>query len=579
MKPITEFKSRKFQPIEGGNMEHLGDITRINGAAIEPVNCITFGSPCQDLSVAGNRAGLAGKRSGLFMEAIRIIKEMREKTNGEYPRFAIWENVPGAFSSNKGEDFRAVLEEFANIKERNAAIPRPPQGKWRTSGAIVGTGWSLAWRVHDAQFWGVTQRRRRIALVADFTGGGIASEILFEREGLRGDFAQGEEPRQGAAARVEGSTDGAVYGMNIMKGVGEYIIDEDLTPTLISGKQMQVVQLEKPISTGKGNVHAVCLQGNGIDRCDTAGCNGKGWKYDTSYTLNTVDRHGVCVAGFDWTGGNTAGASLGASPTTSTTVMSCKRATVLDGRGNGDGETAPAITGDHNRTISDYTALIQEPCAYSFDSMSSNSMKSSNPISGCRKVDIARTIDTSDQNPAKNQGGICVYKEHGFASYNDGVGTIRSEGGTMGGGSESLVVGTLCAHDARGVDQQAAEQNKLVPCNQTVRRLTPLECERLQGYPDYYTDIGDWVDTKGKKRKCSDAARYKALGNSIALPFWAWLFEQMQPHLPEAPTLGSLFDGIGGFPLAWERLHGKGTARWASEIEEFTIAVTKRHFT
>ena len=164
-------------------MIHLGDITKIHGDKIEPVDCITFGSPCQDLSIAGRRAGLAGERSGLFMEAVRIIKEMREKTGGMYPTFAVWENVPGAFSSNNGEDFRAVLEELARVEQPEAIIPRPPRGRWSKAGAIAGNGWSLAWRQLDSQYFGVAQRRKRIALVADF-GGQRAGEILFERTSL-----------------------------------------------------------------------------------------------------------------------------------------------------------------------------------------------------------------------------------------------------------------------------------------------------------------------------------------------------------------------------------------------------------
>ena len=161
-------------------MNHLLNICNINGAEVEPVGVIIGGSPCQDLSVAGKRAGLDGERSGLFMEQIRIIKEMRDATNGISPRYMVWENVPGAFSSNKGEDFRIVLEETAKIADETAIIPRPDKGKWTNAGAIMGDGWSIAWRVFDAQFWGVPQRRRRIALVADF-GGQSAPEILFER--------------------------------------------------------------------------------------------------------------------------------------------------------------------------------------------------------------------------------------------------------------------------------------------------------------------------------------------------------------------------------------------------------------
>ena len=169
-------------------MKHLGDITLIHGNEIEPVDCIIGGSPCQDLSVAGKRAGLSGERSGLFMEQIRIVKEMRKRYGK--PRYMVWENVPGAFSSNSGEDFRAVLEEITKIADETAVIPRPPKGKWAYAGCVMGDGWSVAWRTHDAQFWGVPQRRRRIALVADF-GGESAPEILFERESVSGDSEPG----------------------------------------------------------------------------------------------------------------------------------------------------------------------------------------------------------------------------------------------------------------------------------------------------------------------------------------------------------------------------------------------------
>lgn len=182
---VSQFDAgRPYKKRNEVNMIHLGDITKIHGDEIEPVDCITFGSPCQDLSIAGRRAGLAGERSGLFMEAVRIIKEMRKATDGVYPTFAIWENVPGAFSSNNGEDFRAVLEELARVEQPNAVIPGPPRGgRWSKAGAIAGNGWSLAWRQLDSQYFGVAQRRKRIALVADF-GGQRAGEILFERTSM-----------------------------------------------------------------------------------------------------------------------------------------------------------------------------------------------------------------------------------------------------------------------------------------------------------------------------------------------------------------------------------------------------------
>ena len=260
-------------------IKHVGDITKLNGATLEPVDCICGGSPCQDLSVAGKRAGLAGERSGLFMEQIRVIKEMRQHDidNGAdpedaRPRFGVWENVPGAFSSNKGLDFKAVLEEFIRVAEPDAPdLPMPAKG-WPHAGCYYDPlgGWSVAWRVHDAQFWGVPQRRKRIALVADF-GGLAAPEVLFERESVSGDPHAGGTAREEAAGGVGAGAPGA--GAEGTAGVSEPVF---------------------------------CLQGNGIDRALTAGCNGSGWRENESYTLNTIDRPAVAY-GIDpviTTGGN-----------------------------------------------------------------------------------------------------------------------------------------------------------------------------------------------------------------------------------------------------------------------------------
>lgn len=368
--PIAVTKSR-FP-----NMKHLGDVSRIKGAEIEPVDIITFGSPCQDMSVAGKRAGLKHTavgdeettRSGLFMEAIRIIKEMRVKTNGIYPRFAVWENVPGAFSSNRGEDFRLVLEEFIKITEPNAVMPAVPQAGWAYADCISGDGWSIAYRVFDAQYWGVPQRRRRIYLVADFRGE-CAGKILFEREGVRGYFEAGRTPWQGIAADAQncvGTDDRAGESKLVLDDQGGQRIcvrtdgksptlraeahgnvpciinkktlvydtrgngDGETVPTITGDHNNRVADytclvaepavrcydigearlrtpseyIEKTptltarCGTGGNNVPGVvyCLQGNGIDRADTAGCNGKGWRENECYTLNTIDRPAVVYA-------------------------------------------------------------------------------------------------------------------------------------------------------------------------------------------------------------------------------------------------------------------------------------------
>jgi DNA (cytosine-5)-methyltransferase 1 len=546
-------------------MKHLGDITKIRGDKIEPVDCITFGSPCQDLSIAGRRAGLAGERSGLFMEAVRIIKEMRSSTNGLYPTFAVWENVQGAFSSNGGEDFRAVLEELASVEQPDASIPRPPRGgRWSKAGAIAGNGWSLAWRQLDAQYWGVPQRRKRIALVADF-GGQRAAEILFERTSLSGNpesCVKAWKEVAGLAANGTAGNDRVVgqnaYTIKIRGGCAGggkgALVQTEKVGTLSTLQDQTVFQPIRvteaiPINTqiatryismgertgiGIGedgdpaytlqanHEHGVCycIAGNIIDRSETAGANGSGVKENQSYTLNTVDRPAVAYK-------------------------------VFDARGNGDGRTCPTITGDHENRITDYTAIAIERQTF-------------------------------------NEQSFSHYKE------SDKCSTLKAKAGNIGNGSESLVVektsiavdgyngavtgektaSLTCKNDGSSSGPLVAEKT----IRWIVRRFTPVECERLQGFPDNYSNIGDWTDSKGKKHKYADSPRYKALGNSIALPQWFWMVQRMRPYLKEKPTLGSLFDGLGGFPLVWQRAYGEGTARWASEIESFCVAVTKRRF-
>ena len=428
-------------------MKHLGDIKNMTAENTPCVDCVTFGSPCQDLSIAGMRAGLAGERSGLFMDAVRVIKDMFWNSMGQFPKFAIWENVPGAFSSNKGEDFRAVLEELARVKEPGVSIPRPEDGKWAKAGVICGDGWSIAWRTIDAQFWGVPQRRRRIAVVLDL-GGQRAAEILFERTSMPGDPDQSipswegiaRDPARCAAGHDRVVGDPRAYTLKIRSGCE-------------GGGKGPLVQTEKSATLSTLQEQTLfCLQGNMIDR--NVQQNGAGIsESDTMFTLNATGRHGVCCAAFSKETYNT-------------------------------GENAT--------------------CSL-----------------GIESGDVAPTMRT-DTHPS-------------------------------------------------GV----AYRSRL---RWLVRRLTPTECERLQGFPDGWTDIGKWVDSRGRSRKTADGPRYKAMGNSIALPQWWWLTCKMARYLAEHATRGSLFDGVGGFPLVWETYHGEGTAAWASEIEDFPIAVTKKHF-
>lgn len=386
-------------------MVHLGDITKMSGYTIPPVDVITFGSPCQDLSIAGKRAGMAGERSGLFSEAVRIIREMRYATFGAYPKYAIWENVPGAFSSNKGEDFHAVLQSLCRVIDPAAVIPRPTDArggtiKWPRAGAILADNYSLAWRTMDAQYWGVPQRRLRISLVLDLTGG-RAGEILFEPESLRGHFAPGITPGQATPRTAENGADDADRRHAEVSNVCAFKLGnseqarsigyaEELAPTLNAecggnkpacaytlkirsgcegGGKGPLVQTEKSATLSTLQDQTVfCIYGNLIDR--ETNQNGSGVKQDCSFTLNTVDRHGVVYA--DGCFNNIKPVCYAAttepnmvicddcSPAIRTRDYKDPNIVCYDARGNGDGMLSPTITGDHNSRITDYTSVVIE---------------------------------------------------------------------------------------------------------------------------------------------------------------------------------------------------------------------------
>lgn len=532
-------------------MKHLGDITKMTPSCTDPVDCVTFGSPCQDLSIAGKRAGLAGERSGLFMEAVRVIKDMRLNTFGAYPTFAVWENVPGAFSSNKGEDFHAVLEELAHIVEPEVSIPRPENGKWAKAGFISGNGWSLAWRTFDAQFWGVPQRRRRIALVVDF-GGQRAGEILFERTSLRWD----SEPSIPAWKGVARNPAHCPAGHDrVAEGATSYTLK--IRSGCEGGGKGPLVQTEKiaTLSTLQDQTLFV-LQGNMIDR--DVKQNGSGVsESETMYSLTSTDRHGVAIP--------------------INTQIATRHISLGERTGMGwgeDGDPAYTLQAGHEHAV----------CCAAFTAGQ-----------GAKANGIGWA---EEQTPTlRTDGGLSaiptvLFRMRGFGSYSpdDTASSIKARDfkdatdlvaecidcrNCRSNGDKS---GTLQAKANGGFSLNYINPVAVKKLRWIVRRLTPTECERLQGFPDGWTDIGEWVDTKGKRRKTTDSPRYKALGNSIALPQWWWITCKMARYLPEKSTLGSLFDGIGGFPLVWETKHGKGTAVWASEIEEFPIAVTKMRF-
>ena len=512
-------------------VKHLGDINCINGAEIEPVDIITFGSPCTDLSVAGKRQGLNAERSGLFFQAIRIIKEMRGATNGKYPRFAVWENVTGAFSSNGGEDFRCVLEELCKIKDADLSVPKPE--KWTKAGEIMGENFSVAYRTFDAQYWGVPQRRMRVYLVADFDGG-CASKILFESEGGTGYSAESFRAWQETARSFGNCSE----------------------------------------ETGSGLMFENHSQ-------------------DTRYTgpLNVAQTVSVTYG----TGGNNQPFVVESSVVPATLKIRC---------GHGNGGRGALIQKNKSATLScnnDQTLFV--PKAYGICGKYSNSMLSNNPNSGFYEADTSRTIDTSNQSPCKNQGGMVVVEGNGSRPSHHGDGYKESE--TMytlnctenhavsyGIGRPAMNQGynarfsfqveeekspTIVASGAGGIAHpkystsknshhtvaEKEKANTLVASDYKdppvvndstpeieyiVRRLTPQECALLQGMPAWWCDdigienpteeqINWWQNVfetynkavgktcKPKSRKqiekwlknpYSDSAAYKMWGHGIA---------------------------------------------------------------
>ncbi len=586
-------------------MRHLGDITKISGYTAPIVDCVIGGSPCQDLSMAGKREGLNGERSGLYMEQIRIVKEMRAKDEQDgrsgvniRPRYMVWENVPGAFSSNKAEDFQIVLEELAKVKDKDAVIPRPEDGKWRTSGCIMGDGWSIAWRVLDTQFWGLThylddgnilflgtpQRRKRIALVADF-GGQSAPEILFVRKSVSGDTDEGKQKGKATSSDASGSIgtdDRSRDGINCLTPWDYqtrrcYGIDGS-APSLCAGAE-----------TSGQNQQAFCIpvggdRGRGLDAIAytlkiRSGCEGGGKgalvQKEKSATLSTLQDQVLFqpVYSVDQGGGKSGCNVMKEKAPTLTCTHGGEPAVCYsvenhpnDSRvGINEDGIVQALTGRMG------TGGGNVPMVLALDRASYNQGKNA-------QFDF-EISDKSINSPlvAKGPGTVCYEEKPVICLQGAGATSQNSQGMGWNEGNSY----TLNTTDVHGVVYSENQGGELVAfCEKPktryiVRRLTPLECERLQGYPDGWTDIGEWTDSKGKKKQTSDAARYKALGNSIALPPWKWVLKRICACYERDATMASLFDGIGGFPYLWEQLNGKGTCLWASEIEEFPIAVTK----
>ena len=578
-------------------MKHYGDVSKMNGADIEPVDIITFGSPCQDMSIAGRREGLDGSRSSLFYEAVRIVKEMRCKTNGRYPRYIVWENVPGAFSSNKGADFQSVLEEVCSVKGYEIHTPRPE--KWPTAGEIMADDFSLAWRVFDAQYWGVPQRRKRIYLVADLAGGS-AGKILFESEGVSGYTPQGFRPWQGAAGASEkGSGAAGCVCLNDQSG-NRMDVTDGVTCTLRAEAHHPPCVME---SAGFCTEHSAHSRSIGYEEETSPTLRAgtvpaavyENHSQDTRYTgpLKTAPT----VMSTYGTGGNN-------QPFVVETPKTLKIRSGCEGGGKGAliQENKSATLGCNN----DQTVFV--PKVYGICSKQSHAMQSDNPHSGFYEADTSRCLDRGGGNPSCNQGGMAVVAVQGSmigrsdkngpqgsgvnedvsftldatdrhavaygidrATYNMGRNakfgitveteiepTMVSKGpGAVGqpiyhsskssfhtNFTDDDVTETLVATDFKDPPTVSKEPDYIV------RRLTPTECARLQGFPDWWCsnletdepteeEIEFWTEvfethrrvmgasSKPKSRNQiikwlkdphSDSAEYKMWGNGVALP-------------------------------------------------------------
>ena len=504
------------------DMKHYGDVSKLNGSDLEPVDIITFGSPCQDLSIAGKRNGLDGARSGLFREAIRIITEMRCKTNGRSPRWAVWENVPGALSSANGRDFREVLESLIRIKDPEADVPMPDGGKWLPAGEILGDDYSLAWRVLDAsKGWGVAQRRKRIFAVLDLDGQ-CAGSVLFESEGLSGYTPPRCEARKGATRGAEEGTGETGLCLNDQGG-SRMDVTREMTSTLRAEAH-----------------HPPCIMGaSGFCTEHSADSRSIGYREEESPTL----RAGV-----------TPGVAIEFNPTDS-------RIRIKD---DGVCQTLCSRMGTGGNNV---------PLVFGMSADQSNAMLADNPHSGIYEAETSRTLDCNGGSPCCNQGGMMVVAPVQDASYciqGSMVGR-RDENGPQGNGVNRDVSFTLNTIDRHAVCAMNVgffvSTEEMTPAllardwkdppvvgrptgEYLVRRLTPDECCRLQGYPDgwckdletpdpsedeilLWTKIfREWDAVNGKPDRVrsrnaivkwlsapgSDAAEYKAYGNSVAVP-------------------------------------------------------------
>lgn len=565
------------------NMTHLGNISEVSGSEIEPVDIITFGSPCQDMSVAGKREGLGGNRSSLFYEAIRIIKEMREATNGKYPRYIVWENVPGAFSSNKGEDFRAVLTEICKVKEADVSVPKP--SKWENAGRIMGEGFSIAWRLLDAQYWGVPQRRQRIYLVADFDGGS-AGKILFESEGVSGYSAQGFKSWQDTA-------NGITEGSHETGGTDSLMFENHSQDTRYRGPLSVAQTVSSTYGTGGNNQPFVLQTPKTLKiRC---GCEGGGKgaliQDDLSATLGTNNDQtlfqprafGVCAKNSNSMKSDNPNSGFYEAETSRTLDANggnptCNQGGIAVIEGNG---SRPSHKGDgYKESDIMYTLNATEQHAVAF-------------------ADVHATLSANDGPKGPSSQMMKNPEENFVGEPSYGIGRPAMNQGYNASFSfqiEEEVEPTLVAAGASGVAHprfssskasfftEANEEcaNTLVATDYKdppivndgedtdyiVRRLTPTECARLQGFPDWWCDelgiaeptdedIAKWREifnthakAMGKSTKPksdnqirkwlqnpqSDSAEYKMWGNGVALPNVYFVLSGIMYYAQESAT-------------------------------------------